>query len=137
MFLVLLKRNLKDRKSSSLAHRRFFEQATVGALWISAVLALAGTGAVSQTSGALQYFSNSVEAQSIKISSGTTIQVLQWLVVASSTIFAFGVSATFKTADGTMETATKDVEKFRDRLRCQWRVSSSSTSSTSIVIEVE
>ncbi|KAF2801242.1 uncharacterized protein BDZ99DRAFT_577755 [Mytilinidion resinicola] len=127
MFLVLLKRNLKDRKSPSLAHRRFFKQATVGALWISVALALAGTGAVSQTSGALQYFSNSVEAQSIKVSSGTTIQALQWLVVAFSTIFAFGVSAIFKTADGTMKTATNS----------SGASGVSSSSSTNILIELE
>ncbi|KAF2801292.1 uncharacterized protein BDZ99DRAFT_504730 [Mytilinidion resinicola] len=61
IFLVLLKHNLKDRKNPFLSLRRFYKQATVAAIWFSAALALAGNSAVLQTSGALQYFTTSVE----------------------------------------------------------------------------
>lgn len=98
--LLLLKRNLKviGILPTVGGRRRQLRRWTLSLLWGSAGACLASTVGIIQATGALQFainFAGHTESQ-ITFQTGTTLQVLQWLILSFSLLFALGVSLLFK-----------------------------------------
>ena len=113
-FLTLLKRHIKSTPNQNAANRgQTFRRATNLCLWASTAFTLTSTFAIAQTTSALQYTTSSAStASSIRITSGTTLQVLQWLTFAFSITFAVGISSMFQSstpADGGSTASPKDM----------------------------
>ena len=95
-FLTLLKRHMKSTPNQNAANtRQTFRRVTNVCLWASTAFALSSAFAVGQTASALQNTTASTQS-SIRIMSGTTLQILQWLTFAFSVTFAFGISSIFQ-----------------------------------------
>ena len=110
-FLTLLKRHLKSTANHNAANRRqIFRRATNLCLWASTAFALSSAFAVGQTASALQYTTASTQS-SIRIMSGTTLQILQWLTFAFSVTFAFGISNIFQSSSNAGQTSTGATSK--------------------------
>jgi hypothetical protein len=68
-------------------------------------LAVASAVSVDQTTAALQFTTIEFAASEIQILAGTTIGVLQWLVVGFSAIFVSGISSMFTVQGGMVQSA--------------------------------
>lgn len=85
-WLVLAKRDKARPK-----HSQLFKRTAVRTLWLSVAIALVSAIATAQTAGALQYLTKSAAFSGVSIEAGVTLQVLQWLLVAFSALFAYAV----------------------------------------------
>jgi hypothetical protein len=76
----------------SRARRRLLlRRAALAALWLSVAFSLASAISITQTTDTLA-FTTQTEASTVKIRGGATLKALQWLVVASSSLFTAGIS---------------------------------------------
>jgi hypothetical protein len=101
LLLVLLKRNLKSTSNvNARIRRKRMRTGLYSIVWLSVGLAVASATSIDQTTSALQYTTNTVIDSGTRIKTGTTLRVLQWLIVVFSTVFALGLSTMFKTQGG-------------------------------------
>jgi hypothetical protein len=101
LFLVLLKRNLRSAFNvSANIRRKRMRTGLYSTVWLSVGLAVASATSIDQTTSALQYTTNTVIDSGSRIKTGTTLRVLQWLIVVFSTVLALGLSTMFKTQGG-------------------------------------
>jgi hypothetical protein len=102
ILLALLKRHIKRLAiypTSTSGPRLNKSLSTV--MWTSLGLAVASAVSVNQTTAALQFTTTESTTSEIQILAGTTLGVLQWLVVGFSAIFVLGISSMF-TVEGRM-----------------------------------
>jgi hypothetical protein len=77
--------------------------ALYSSVWMSIAVAFASAASIDQTTSALQFTTNSVSGSAFLIHTGTTLPVLQWLIVGFSATFALGLSRIVKTVGGTIQ----------------------------------
>ncbi|KAF2470848.1 uncharacterized protein BDR25DRAFT_196405, partial [Lindgomyces ingoldianus] len=89
-FVVLLKRDFKTvAKGNTTAARRrqFLRKALFTVSWLSVSFSLASAIAVNQTTNGMAFVTQT-EVSSVRITTGTALNVLQWLAFTSSALFA-------------------------------------------------
>jgi hypothetical protein len=107
VFLVLLNRNFKTiANPAALKRRRLHHQALSSTIWASVAFALASAASLDQTTGDLQYATKGVPLSPVYITPGTTLRVLQWVILAFSTTFAMCIPMLFKAVDSPTQSAS-------------------------------
>lgn len=101
--LLVLKRSFtaeveEGRKAVNL--REKLRSACLKLLWLSAALTLASALSVNQVTSALEYITRTESASEIQITGGKTLNILQWLAFASTSLFVTGVSCIFTREGG-------------------------------------
>jgi len=69
----------------------------MNSLWLSVGLVFTEAVAISQATGALQYWTDSVPGSSVIIDSGSSLRTLQWFAVTLSALFTWGLGSVFRT----------------------------------------
>jgi hypothetical protein len=104
LFLGLLKRNMKSGPTlHGVKRARRMQIALYSSVWMSVAVAFASAASIDQTTSALRFTTNSVSGSAFLIHTGTTLPVLQWLIVGFSATFALGLSRIVKTVGGTIQ----------------------------------
>ncbi|KAF2110425.1 hypothetical protein BDV96DRAFT_604001 [Lophiotrema nucula] len=71
-------------------------------MWSSVAFALASAISINQATSAMEFITRVDSSLSIEITAGKTLNILQWLLFAFSTLFAAGVSSIFTREGGTI-----------------------------------
>lgn len=87
------KRQLANPNSPSAKQLQFYKRVTLGSLWASIGLSLASAVSTTEVSTTCQLWSVEVAKSSIFASAGIALQVLQWLVVGLSVLFALATTS--------------------------------------------
>jgi hypothetical protein len=93
LFKWSAKRTLTDPNASSITRLQFRGRVIVTSAWTSVGLALASAVSITEVSAALQFWSVDVATSMIWASGGTALQVLQWLIIGLSVLFALAVTS--------------------------------------------
>ncbi|RDL31141.1 uncharacterized protein BP5553_09930 [Venustampulla echinocandica] len=102
-FLMIFKWSAKRSRSSltdmSTKRQELYRRGLTSFVWASVGLAIASAVSITESSAALQYWSANVSRSSITASAGMAMQVLQWMFVGLSVIFALAVTSMLKAAE--------------------------------------
>jgi hypothetical protein len=84
---------------SSAKRLQMYRQGCLGFIWTSVGLSTASAVSVSESTAALQFWTANVPESSIIVSTGTTMQALQWVLVVLSALFALMVSSMIRVTE--------------------------------------
>jgi len=103
LFKWAAKRPKVNLTESSAKRSQIYSRGCLSLIWTSVGLSTASAVSVSESIGALQFWTANVPESSIIVFTGTAMQALQWVLVALSALFALTVSSMLRvTPAGTL-----------------------------------